>query len=214
MRVLLIRHGVTDWNIERRWQGVVDVPLNDEGRRQAQLLADHLKAHSIDAIYSSDLARAWDTAVVIGQGVGVPPQADQRLRETNAGVFQGLTGDEVNRRYPRELAQFNSNYMDFVIPNGESQRQVQTRAYAAFQEIVARGGKEIALVSHGGTIRMLLRKLVADEEMISVTHITNTSITTLEQRDAAWHLIEISATPHLIAVDGHRRQVDSAAKPL
>jgi broad specificity phosphatase PhoE len=197
MRVLLIRHGLTDWNAQRRWQGMADVPLNEEGRQQAALLAKHLSHHKIDRLYTSDLNRAWDTARVIGETLGLVPETDPRLRETNLGIFQGLTADQINRRYPREHQAMRADYYDYVIPRGESRRQLQNRAYAAFVDIAAKGGNEIAIVSHGGTIAVLLRKLLPDNEQVSTAHITNTSITTLEYKEGYWHLIDISATPHL-----------------
>ena len=90
-RVLLIRHGQTDWNANGRWQGILPIGLNDVGRTQAETLAIYLARRPIGSIYCSPLPRALDTARALGQAVGVVPEVDERLQEFNLGVFQGLT---------------------------------------------------------------------------------------------------------------------------
>jgi broad specificity phosphatase PhoE len=206
--VYLIRHGQTDWNVEKRWQGSVNTPLNEEGQRQALLLGEYMRQqHQIDHLFSSDLSRAWDTAVTIGEICGVKPVVDVRLRETNVGIFEGYNSEELMQRYPYELTEFRSGRMDFVIPNGESMAQVQARGYAAFVELVGKTTGNVALVSHGGWIYQLLRKLFPDIDSKGV-HIGNTSITTLVQRilppentvafgKGSWTLESVSVTPHL-----------------
>ncbi|HEY5099343.1 MAG TPA: histidine phosphatase family protein, partial [Gaiellaceae bacterium] len=93
--LLLVRHGETDWNAERRWQGHADVPLNDRGREQARVLAEQLTGESIDAIYSSDLSRARDTADIVGVRLGVPVVVDADLREIDVGPIEGMTAEET-----------------------------------------------------------------------------------------------------------------------
>src|SRR3954469_644487 len=95
-RILLIRHGQTDWNVEGGWQAHLDEPLNATGIKQAQALAEYLRGRAISAIYSSDLLRARVTAEWIAQAIGLPVKEDQRWRELNLGVFQGLTTSEIN----------------------------------------------------------------------------------------------------------------------
>src|SRR5262245_3515870 len=103
-RVLLIRHGQTDWNAAGRWQGFEEIPLNDEGWAQARALAAYLSNQNgkINAIYSSDLIRAFQTASAIGEAFKLNPQPDPRWREMNLGIFQKLTRDEITARYPME----------------------------------------------------------------------------------------------------------------
>jgi broad specificity phosphatase PhoE len=96
--LLLIRHGETDWNAEHRWQGHADVPLNAHGREQAKVLAEELAPEGVDAIYSSDLSRARDTAEIVGERLGVPVVLDPDLREIDVGSREGLTGEEVGDR--------------------------------------------------------------------------------------------------------------------
>jgi len=92
--LLLVRHGETDWNAERRWQGHADVPLNERGREQARALAEQLAGESVDAIYSSDLSRARDTADILGARLDVPVVVDADLREIDVGPVEGLTAEE------------------------------------------------------------------------------------------------------------------------
>lgn len=135
--VLLIRHGQTDWNVDGRWQGTLPIGLNDTGRTQAQALAAYLAKRQIGSIYSSDLPRALDTALAIGEAVGVTPQTDARLQEFNLGVFQGLTRQQINQQYPNEWREFEADYWNYSVTNGKSRRTLQTRAHDVFQHIVA-----------------------------------------------------------------------------
>src|SRR5574338_121077 len=114
-RLLLIRHGQTDWNVEGRWQGHLDEPLNAAGVKQAQALGDYLRERPISAVYSSDLGRARVTAERIAEPHGLSVNTDARWREQNLGVFQGLTTSEINGKYPDEMRQLRENYLDFAL---------------------------------------------------------------------------------------------------
>jgi broad specificity phosphatase PhoE len=199
-RILLIRHGETDWNMEGRWQGHENVPLNENGKEQARKLAEYLAMHPIGAVYTSDLPRAFTTAQIIAEGLGLEPLSDPRLREWHLGMFQGMTTSEVQQQYAAEWNALRENYLDYVVPKGESRRQMQARAYEAWQEIVNSGtGPEVAVVSHGGTLKMLLLKLFeSDAPALREVRFDNTSITTLERHADYWRIIGLAATPHLI----------------
>lgn len=199
-RVLLIRHGETDWNAERRWQGKAPTPLNGRGLEQAQRLAAYLRRRPIGSIYSSDLVRAWQTASILGEALGLAPRPESRLRELNVGVFQGLTPSECLARYPDDYARFREFVLEFVIPNGESRLQLQERMAVAWHEIAANAkGPEVVIVSHGGAIRMLLLKLFAHHaDLIDTASFENTSITTAAHEHGRWQLIDIATVPHLI----------------
>ncbi len=197
-RVLLIRHGQTDWNVDGRWQGTLPVGLNEIGRAQAKALAEYLAQHKIGSIYTSDLPRAFDTAQAIGKVVGVTPQPDIRLQEFNLGIFQGLTREEIKERYSKEFHDFEANYWDYVVANGESRRALQKRAYEVFQDIIDRAiGPDVVIVSHGGTIRMLLLRLFEGAPELNHFHVENTSLTTLVWEGAHWKLHELAVVPHL-----------------
>ncbi len=196
--VLLIRHGQTDWNVDGRWQGTLPVGLNDTGRTQARALAAYLAKRQIGSIYSSHLPRALDTALAIGEAVGVTPQTDVRLQEFNLGVFQGLTRQQINQQYPNEWREFEADYWNYSVTNGESRRTLQTRAHEVFQHIVAHAvGPEVAIVSHGGTIRMLLLRLFEGAPELNHFHVENTSLTTIARDGDGWRLHELATVPHL-----------------
>lgn len=196
-RILLIRHGQTDWNREGRWQGHLDVPLNQDGLEQARRVAEHLRGRPITAIYSSDLVRARTTAEQIAAEYGLTVTTDPRWRELNLGAFQGLTTSEITGKYPDALRQMREDYLDYIIPGGEARRAMQERAYTAYRDIVAREpGPEIVVVSHGGTIRILLMRLFRENDDILRRSVHNTSISTVETDGENNHLISLAETPH------------------
>lgn len=198
-RILLIRHGQTDWNSEGRWQGHLDVSLNDEGIAQAQALANHLRDRPIRGIYSSDLMRAQQTAAPLAKALGLPVTLDSRLREINLGAFQGMTTSEISTKYPAQAAQMRENYLDFQFPQGETRRQMQARAFEAVREIAARAPEpEVAIITHGGTIRVLLMRFFEMRDDIKQVSIYNTSISTIEVEEEKANLIQAAATPHLL----------------
>lgn len=150
--VYLVRHGQTEWNKTRRFQGQLDIPLSELGREQAAALARWLKEQPVhfSAIYSSDLKRAAQTARIIGKIVGIWPAYSQALREINVGDWQGLSVDEVETRYPGKLQEWDSAVDRFTLPNGESIPAVQQRVFGFFRSaITGHEGKAIIIVAHG-----------------------------------------------------------------
>lgn len=180
--VYVIRHGQTEWNAEGRWQGQLDVPLSAEGRSQARALAHHLADKGLSAVYASDLMRAAETGRILAEAARTPLYLDNRLRELNLGVFQGLTHAEIRERYAADEHQMQTSYLDHVVPRGESRRAMQKRMYEAWQEIVVQmDAQPVALVSHGGAIRILLLRLLdpLDHAQIMTLQISNTACTLL-----------------------------------
>jgi len=151
--VLLARHGETDWNAERRWQGHSDPPLNERGREQARALAEELGGAGIVAVYASDLRRSLETAEIVAARLGLPVHADARLREVDVGEWSGLTPDEIALRYPDAHARWIA-YEGHGWVDGESYEQLAERVVAALVEIAAEhpGGTVLA-VTHGGPVR-------------------------------------------------------------
>lgn len=196
-RVFIVRHGETDYNVEHRWQGHLDVPLNENGHYQAQSLAKYLKNETIDAIFASDLKRAYDTAQAIADIKQMTVNADARLREINLGVFQGLTNTQIHEAYPYEKMQWDTNN-NFSPLDGESRNQVQERVYQAWQEITNHPKmKTVVLLSHGGTIRMLLERVFPDRK--DYIKLKNTSISIIERNsDEAWYPSALNITPHIL----------------
>ena len=143
--ILLARHGETDWNRDGIWQGWADPPLNDDGRAQARRLAEQLRETPFDAVYSSDLQRARETAELVAEPHGVPVITDPGLREIDIGSWSGLTRAEIDERFPQGIR-----------PDGETRDQHAARVLEAVERIArANPGRRILLVTHGGTMRAL-----------------------------------------------------------
>ena len=194
-KVLLIRHGQTDFNRQRRLQGIMPVPLNQQGREQAAALAQHLRRQPIDAVFSSPLTRAKQTAQIIGQALKQPVQDDARLGEIDFGKFEGLTYSGVKARYPQAHRRWHSGYMPYRVPDGESRRDVQERMAAAFSDITALPGlAAVAVVTHGSALKIWLASMYAH---LPPAPLVNTSITTLESWGDIWEMTDYAATPHL-----------------
>lgn len=157
-RVYLLRHGITAWNADRRFQGQLDIPLNEEGLKQAQAVARWLSEQEprFSAIYSSDLSRAAQTAETVGCALGLDPIYSEDLREIHCGEWQGLSVAEVERNYPGQLNVWDANVEAFTLPGGESIPQVQSRLFTCFKQTVGRhAGEAIILVSHGAALAAL-----------------------------------------------------------
>jgi len=152
-RLLLIRHGQTSWNASGRWQGHSDVPLSRLGRDQARAAARAVSVEPLAALYSSDLARAFGTARLVGEPHGLVPSPDARLRELDVGVWGGLTRAEIEARWPDALAAFDAGDPAARAPGGETRAELEGRVYAALDEIAARHtGATLAVVAHGGVL--------------------------------------------------------------
>jgi probable phosphoglycerate mutase len=162
--ILLIRHGETAWNAERRLQGHLDIPLNAEGERQAALLGTALAGEAIDHVLSSDLGRARQTAEAIlrARGATTAVQVDPQLRERCYGGFEGLLYSEIAARYPADFAAWQARNVDATLPpgknHGESFRAFFDRVTTAIAAHAARHpGQTLALVAHGGVLECAYR---------------------------------------------------------
>jgi len=157
-RIVVIRHGETDWNAEARLQGQIDVPLNALGRRQADTLAEALRHDGLAAVYASDLSRAWATAQALAGPLGLPLTADPGLRERCFGVLEGQTRQQIDQQQPALARRWHSREPDFAPAGAESLRLFQGRCIAAVGRLAAaHAGAAIALVSHGGVLDCLYR---------------------------------------------------------
>jgi broad specificity phosphatase PhoE len=160
----LARHGETDWNALGRWQGQTDVDLNDAGRAQARVLAEALRGRGIVQVWSSDLARARETAEIVGAVLGLGPvTVDAALRERGFGCFEGLTREECEARYPELWSRYRSNLRE-VPPGGEPHTDVVPRVHAAMKRAAAALGQTEAalLVSHGAAIRLSIGAITGE----------------------------------------------------
>jgi probable phosphoglycerate mutase len=161
-RIVLIRHGETAWNAERRLQGHIDIALNAEGLRQADALARALAGDTFDAIIASDLQRAHQTAQAVARPHGHAVSTDHMLRERCFGGFEGLLYAEIEARFPREFKAWQARDIDSVMPpgarQGETFRQFYDRCVAAIiAHAESRPGRTLALVAHGGVLECAYR---------------------------------------------------------
>jgi len=156
--LIVIRHGETEWNRERRMQGTTDTRLSDLGRAQAQALGRRLESRGFTALYSSDLSRARDTALAIAERTGRSVLTDPRLQERRFGIFEGLLAAEIKARYPEEHARFASRDPDYEVPGGESASAFTARCLGCLSEIAGRHpGTEVVVVTHGLVLDSLYR---------------------------------------------------------
>jgi len=150
--ILLARHGETDWNSERRWQGHADRPLNEVGREQALELAETLTDRAIDVVYSSDLLRAHETALIVGKRLGLPVSVDAGLREVDVGDWSGRVHSEIEGLDPDGYRRWREGGKGWV--GGESYEEMGERVVAAVLRLASRHpGETVLIVTHGGSIR-------------------------------------------------------------
>jgi glucosyl-3-phosphoglycerate phosphatase len=151
--LLLARHGETDWNRDGRWQGQSDTPLNELGREQARELAESLDG--IDAVYSSDLARARETAEIVAARLGVEVKVDERLRERSFGAWEGLTMEEIEGRYAQAHVRWRAGE-GHGADDAEPFDAFAARVHSFLEEVLRRHPDETVLVvGHGGSIRVI-----------------------------------------------------------
>lgn len=164
-RVVLLRHGRTAWNAERRFQGQADPPLDEVGRAQAFEVAALVAALSPDVLVTSDLQRARQTATPIAECTGLPVTTDARLRERSLGHWEGLTRDEVQERYPDEFADWIAG-RDVSRRGGETRVEVAQRALAAFRELPE--VETVVLVTHSATAMALCSAVLGMSQDVHV----------------------------------------------
>jgi broad specificity phosphatase PhoE len=191
-RLLLVRHGETDWNREQRFQGHADPPLNQTGRAQAVDLSVALAAEPLAAVYSSPLRRALETAEIVAAAHGQEPATVDALREVDVGSWEGLTRTEVEERQPEQFARWLNHEQGFE--DGETYEQLSGRVIPALFELAsAHPGERILAITHGGPIRAAL------------AHVDAVSLGEARRRGPA---IANGFVVELAVVDGNLRRTD------
>jgi probable phosphoglycerate mutase len=198
-RILLARHGETDWNREGRWQGHSDQPLNATGLVQAEALARRLAREQVDALYTSDLLRASQTAAAVGREAGLEPIPTPGLREVDVGDLAGLNRAAAAERFPDWYTRWREGAVD-AYPGGERFTDLRDRALAAFDRIADRhaGGTAVA-VCHNGIIRAIVLHVLGLEPGARprIAGGPNCSLTVIEQRRRRLILVALNDAGHL-----------------
>ncbi len=198
-RITAIRHGETAWNVATRIQGQLDISLNDTGYWQAEQTGLALAGESVDAIYSSDLARAYETALAIAKHHGLDVQIDRGLREREFGIFQGKTFAEIEAQLPEQAMLWRKRVPDFAPEGGESLLQFRVRVTQCLSVLAAQNvGKQIIIVSHGGVMDVIYREATGLELQAPRTwQLGNASINRVMFNGEHFSLIGWSDTSHL-----------------
>ncbi len=205
IELLLIRHGETAWNRQRRMQGHIDIPLSDAGLRQAQALGQALASERPDAIYSSDLGRARTTAQPVADAHQMPVILLEALRERCYGAFEGLLYDEISQRYPEAFAAWRARELHARFPAGEreaeTQQEFHDRAVKAVTDIVsAHPAGKLVIVTHGGVLDCLYREATGMRiEAERNFGIVNAAINRLQWDGQRFRVLQWSDASHLEA---------------
>jgi len=158
--IILVRHGETEWNVEEIYRGRIDVKLNEVGVKQAELLGRYLSNLKLDAIYTSPLKRALDTANILTQYQNVGVQVTDGLMDLNCGEWQGLSDEQVRKLYPALHEQWRVNPHLVKMPGGEKLEDVRERALGVVDEAVSKHSGSVALVSHRVVNKVLICALL------------------------------------------------------
>ena len=198
-RIIAIRHGETAWNVATRIQGQLDIGLNALGRWQAGQLAKALVDEHFQAIYSSDLLRAWDTAISVGDAVKMPVQTVNALRERGFGVFEGKTFEQIGELWPDQALQWRKREPGFAPEGGESLIQLRERVTRTMHALAAKHpGQQIVVVAHGGVLDTLYRVATGQEVNSPRTwQLPNGAINRLLWTPEGFTLVGWSDTQHL-----------------
>lgn len=214
-RLIAVRHGETAWNRVSRIQGHTDIPLNEAGLWQARQVGEAVAAEGVDAIYSSDLQRAADTARAIGQAAGVPVNLDVALRERHFGELEGLTHDEINTRWPEQARRWRGRDPDYGPQGGETLKDFHARCVGALTRLAQRHpGQTVVLVAHGGVLDCFYR--AANGVDLSVPRswtIGNATINRLLYSPDGLTMIGWADDGHLQAERGLDESSDGAVAP-
>ncbi|NLJ79709.1 MAG: histidine phosphatase family protein [Firmicutes bacterium] len=202
-KLILIRHGETLWNLEKRYQGQGDSPLSPLGREQAEKTGKFLASEDISAVYCSDLKRAVLTAEAISKHHQMKPIITPQLREIAFGSWEGLTQEEIKREYPDILAARDKDRLNIRIPGAELPQEVVKRMRGVMEELPSKHkGQTIAIVAHGGSLRLTIASLLhIPLEKAYCLRLDNGGISQLFYRErdvnCFWEITALNCTVHL-----------------
>ncbi len=198
---LLIRHGESLANVEGRFAGHLDAPLSTTGQAQAVITAEYIRSHyAVDAVYASDLARAFDTGKAVADQFGLPMNPDSDLREIFAGDWEGAVYDDLPKQFPASFHTWLTDIGNAVCDGGESVAHLQGRVLTALRRIAAEhDGQTVVIATHATPIRSLQCFCEGKplDEMKTVPWVSNASVTVVECEQGALRLLEVGKDAHL-----------------
>ena len=201
VRFIIIRHGFSLGNKEKRFTGQMDIPLDEVGFLQAEATAKYVVENfKIDKIYSSDLCRAYDTAKPIAIALGQSINVERGLREANVGLWEGKLFSDVEKEFPESYATYKATPGLSHFDGGESYAELMIRACATFKKIAEENdGKTVGVVTHGGVIRTLFAAWsgMPIERMGELLHVPNASVTVAEYDVGKVEFLQMGYDEHL-----------------
>jgi broad specificity phosphatase PhoE len=201
VQIVLVRHGATDWNLQGRCQGATDRELDAVGIRQAEEIATSLAQESIDAIYSSDLKRAQQTASIIGNPHKLTVKIEKNIRELHHGELEGLTFNEIKQGYPDFLQRWRTEPAEIPVPGGERLTDVTERAWNGLNRIVENhpGAETIVVVSHNFPISGILCRITGTHlNNYRSFHVDPCGVTRLRYKGAtAWDITHVNSQQYV-----------------
>ena len=199
MKMIIVRHGEAQWNLQDRAMGQLDSPLTPNGIRQAYALGDRLRRLSFTTLYTSYLGRAAQTVNIIASICDKKVIFNSGLRERNFGIFQGLTLSEMQEKFPQERQDFEQNDFEYIVPEGESLKQLRQRSFQILTAIAQPYlGETIVVVTHGGILMCFF------EEVLGIIHKKplpfkqdNANLCVFEYTNGRWILMVWNDISHL-----------------
>ena len=205
MQIVLVRHGATDWNLQGRCQGATDRELSEVGLRQAEQIASLLSSESVQAIYSSGLRRARQTAELISQPHNLTVMIEENIRELDHGALEGLTFNEIKQNYSEFLARWRSEPAEIQVPGGERLIDVAERAWEGINQITGRHptAESVVVVSHNFPILGIVCRVTATHlNNYRSFHLDPCSVTRLHRNGAnAWSVTQVNNKEYPPAAD-------------
>lgn len=198
-KIYFIRHGESDWNIISKVQGQKNSLLTDKGKEQAKKIAKRLKNHKIDVIYSSDLTRAHETAIAIGNEKNIEPITNPNLQEMNFGIWEGMLFSDIEVKYEEDYLKWRQCPEFLEIPEGETLKSLEERVGKEIREIIKNHqGENILVVSHGTALKTMILSLL-DISLDNYKNLAmgNVSLSIVEVRDHNNVLLTYNDTSHL-----------------
>jgi len=198
-RITLVRHGETEWNLSGRWQGHLDAPLTAHGEAQAKALGERFKGGTFDACYTSDLGRAVHTSELIGGPSSLHFETNERLRERDLGIIQGLTTAEMLDRFPEVYHSFHNDGPNYLVPDGESFQQFQERCVNVVEDLSNRHlGQSLLVITHGGFLGAIFRHVIGlSLDSPRRFALLNCSVNVIEQKNETWSMLHWGDVNHL-----------------